>query len=171
MSVVSSQSLLLARIFCTNRGKDYDRDKSSALQCIMLSPTGLLRNWQEEQPSYQGDIDSSITRKVGQVHYARGNRFWSDISTLAHDYFFGLLERWNSYTDPYNVKFILYIFLGLLEIKVFELNARRYRIYCVGFEVTSCSQYVNRRFGGKYHLHSQGRTSAEQETSVARLSV
>jgi hypothetical protein len=31
-----------------------------------------------------------------------------------------------------------------------------------------CSPYVNRRFGGRYNLHLQGRKSAEQETSVAR---
>jgi hypothetical protein len=33
----------------------------------------------------------------------------------------------------------------------------------------SYSLYVNRRFGGKYHLHLQGRKSAEQETSVKQV--
>jgi hypothetical protein len=31
------------------------------------------------------------------------------------------------------------------------------------------SRYVNRRFGGTYHLHVQGRKSAEQETSVQQV--
>jgi hypothetical protein len=53
-------------------------------------------------------------------------------------------------------------------------------VNCVGFEVliaviihiavlwekAPCSTYVNRRFGGTYHLHLQGRKSAKQETSV-----
>jgi hypothetical protein len=29
------------------------------------------------------------------------------------------------------------------------------------------SPYVNRRFGGTYHFHIQGRKSTEQETNVA----
>jgi hypothetical protein len=33
-------------------------------------------------------------------------------------------------------------------------------------DIASCSPYMNRRFEGKYHLHLQGRKSAEQETSV-----
>jgi hypothetical protein len=32
-----------------------------------------------------------------------------------------------------------------------------------------CSPYVNQRFGGTYHLHLQGRKSAEQETSIRWL--
>jgi hypothetical protein len=33
------------------------------------------------------------------------------------------------------------------------------------WDIVSCSPYVNRRFGGKYHLHLQGRKSVEQEIS------
>jgi hypothetical protein len=36
----------------------------------------------------------------------------------------------------------------------------------VFWDISPCSPYVNRRFGGTYHLHLQGRKSAEQETSV-----
>jgi hypothetical protein len=34
------------------------------------------------------------------------------------------------------------------------------------WDIQSCSPYVNRRFGGTFHLHLQGRKSAEQDTSV-----
>jgi hypothetical protein len=35
--------------------------------------------------------------------------------------------------------------------------------------IASCSPYVNRHFGGKYHLHLHGRKSAEQETSKLQV--
>jgi hypothetical protein len=35
--------------------------------------------------------------------------------------------------------------------------------------IAPCSAYVNKRFGGTYHLHLQGRKSAEQETSLQQL--
>jgi hypothetical protein len=34
------------------------------------------------------------------------------------------------------------------------------------WDIGVCNPYMNRRFGGTYHLHLQGRKSAEQETSV-----
>jgi hypothetical protein len=34
------------------------------------------------------------------------------------------------------------------------------------WDIPPCSPYLNQRFGGMYHLHLQGRKSAEQETSV-----
>jgi hypothetical protein len=33
----------------------------------------------------------------------------------------------------------------------------------------SCRPYVDRRFGGTYHLHVQGRKSAEQETGLQQV--
>jgi hypothetical protein len=36
-------------------------------------------------------------------------------------------------------------------------------------DITRCSSYVNRRFGGKYHLHLQGGKSADEETSVLSI--
>jgi hypothetical protein len=33
-------------------------------------------------------------------------------------------------------------------------------------DMSPCSQYMNRRFGGKYQFHLQGRKSVEQESSV-----
>jgi hypothetical protein len=32
------------------------------------------------------------------------------------------------------------------------------------WDIASCSQYMNRRFGGLYRLHLQGKKLAEQET-------
>jgi hypothetical protein len=36
------------------------------------------------------------------------------------------------------------------------------------WDIAPCSPYMNRRFGGTYHFHVQGRKSAEQETSESR---
>jgi hypothetical protein len=33
-------------------------------------------------------------------------------------------------------------------------------------DIAPCSPYINRRFGGTYHLHHQGKKSAEQESTV-----
>jgi hypothetical protein len=35
------------------------------------------------------------------------------------------------------------------------------------WDIAPCSPYLNRRFGGKYHPHLQGRTAADQEISVS----
>jgi hypothetical protein len=37
------------------------------------------------------------------------------------------------------------------------------------WETATSSLYVNRRFGGTYHLHLRGRKSAAQETSVQQV--
>jgi hypothetical protein len=37
------------------------------------------------------------------------------------------------------------------------------------WDIAPCSSYVNWRFRGKYHLHLQGRQSAEKETSVQQV--
>jgi hypothetical protein len=37
------------------------------------------------------------------------------------------------------------------------------------WDIEPCSPYVDRRFGGTYHLHFQGRKSADQETSVQQM--
>jgi hypothetical protein len=34
------------------------------------------------------------------------------------------------------------------------------------WDIAPCSPYIKRRFGGMYHLHLQGKITAEQETSV-----
>jgi hypothetical protein len=36
----------------------------------------------------------------------------------------------------------------------------------ISWDIGLCSLYVNRRFGGTYHLHLQGLKLAYQETSV-----
>jgi hypothetical protein len=37
-------------------------------------------------------------------------------------------------------------------------------------DIAPCSQYMNQRFGGTYHLHLKGGKSAEQETSIIQAS-
>jgi hypothetical protein len=37
--------------------------------------------------------------------------------------------------------------------------------YALFWDIEPCSPYMSRRFGGLYHLHLQGRKSAEQDTS------
>jgi hypothetical protein len=110
----------------------FGKEHSSAPEYMMLAPTDLLRNWQEEQPSYQGDIDSSdssVMRKVGTVHYARGNSFSSDIHTVESDYCSGcLFKRHNPCIGPYIIS-LKFTFLDILEIKVYELNSTKHRIY------------------------------------------
>jgi hypothetical protein len=39
-------------------------------------------------------------------------------------------------------------------------------IAAILWDMSACITHVNRRFGGKYHLHVRGRKSAEQETSL-----
>jgi hypothetical protein len=36
------------------------------------------------------------------------------------------------------------------------------------WDIAPCSPYMNRRFGGMYHIHLPGRKSAAQETSESR---
>jgi hypothetical protein len=37
------------------------------------------------------------------------------------------------------------------------------------WDIEQFSLYVNRRFGGTYHLHLQGKESTEQETSLQQV--
>jgi hypothetical protein len=37
------------------------------------------------------------------------------------------------------------------------------------WDIAQCNPYVNRLFGGTYHLHIQGRKSAEQETRAQQV--
>jgi hypothetical protein len=37
------------------------------------------------------------------------------------------------------------------------------------WDTAPCSQFVNRRFGGTYHLHIQGKKSTEEEASVQQI--
>jgi hypothetical protein len=48
----------------------------------------------------------------------------------------------------------------------FEVLTAVVMITAIFRDIAPCSPYMNRRFGGTYHLHLQGRISAEQETSV-----
>jgi hypothetical protein len=41
----------------------------SAREYTMFVPAHLLRNWRERRSSNQSDLDSSVTRKAGRVHY------------------------------------------------------------------------------------------------------
>jgi hypothetical protein len=46
------------------------------------------------------------------------------------------------------------------------LNPPNYLNASISSDIAPCSQYVNRRFGGKYFLHFRGRKSDDQETSL-----
>jgi hypothetical protein len=41
----------------------------SALEYTTFVPAQLLRNWYEQRPSNQGNLDSNVRRKVGSVYY------------------------------------------------------------------------------------------------------
>jgi hypothetical protein len=47
----------------------------------------------------------------------------------------------------------------------FEVLTMAVMKHGIFWDITPCSQYMNRGFGGTYHLYLQGRKSAEQETS------
>jgi hypothetical protein len=40
-----------------------------AREYTMFTPAQLLRNWREQRPSNQDDLDSSVSVEVGRVHY------------------------------------------------------------------------------------------------------
>jgi hypothetical protein len=44
----------------------------SARKFTMFAHAQLLRNWREQRPSNQGDLDSSATVKVSRVYYTGG---------------------------------------------------------------------------------------------------
>jgi hypothetical protein len=44
----------------------------SAREYAMFAPPQLLRNWREQRPSNQGDLDWSVVGEVGRVYYTRG---------------------------------------------------------------------------------------------------
>jgi hypothetical protein len=50
-----------------------------------------------------------------------------------------------------------------LEIEVLTAIILKVPIFS---NIAPCSQYMNRRVGGRYYSHVQGRKSAEDETSV-----
>jgi hypothetical protein len=63
-----------------------------------------------------------------------------------------------------NIMYYLSIYLFLGETLVhFKVN-----IFW-DTRIAPCGTYVNRRFRGMYHLHLQGRKSAEQEISVQQV--
>jgi hypothetical protein len=41
----------------------------SAREHTIIAPAQLLRNWREQRPSNQSDLDSSVTEEVGRVYY------------------------------------------------------------------------------------------------------
>jgi cellulose synthase/poly-beta-1,6-N-acetylglucosamine synthase-like glycosyltransferase len=48
----------------------------------------------------------------------------------------------------------------------FEVLTSVFTNIAISCDIAHCSPYVNQRFGGTYHLHLQGRKSAEHETCV-----
>jgi hypothetical protein len=45
------------------------RNKRSVCEHTIFAPAQILRNWCEQRPSNPGDLDSSVTEKVGRVSY------------------------------------------------------------------------------------------------------
>jgi hypothetical protein len=57
-------------------------------------------------------------------------------------------------------------FIYYLRFEVFTAVTVKNAVFC---DVAPCKSCVNRRFGGKYHLHLQGREIRERRTSVSSL--
>jgi hypothetical protein len=53
-------------------------------------------------------------------------------------------------------------------ITIFKEDNSLFWKSAIFWDILPSSSYMNRRFGGTYHLHLQGRISAEQETSESR---
>jgi hypothetical protein len=61
----------------------------SAREYIMFAPAQLLRNWCEQRPSNQGNLDSSVTGEVRRVYYTR-----VDLLLISFLYVVGLRFKW-----------------------------------------------------------------------------
>jgi hypothetical protein len=48
-----------------------------------------------------------------------------------------------------------------------RLVSKRLKKVAIFWDTAPCNQNMNRRFGGTYHLHLQGRKSVEKETNVS----
>jgi hypothetical protein len=59
--------------------------------------------------------------------------------------------------------------VGLPSASPFGLKRNIGTDVAIYWGIAPCSPYVNDRFGGTYHLHLQGRKSAQQETSVQQV--
>jgi hypothetical protein len=57
--------------------------------------------------------------------------------------------------------FIIYVGIEIMTAVVMNV--------AIFWDIAPCSPYVNRCFGGTYHLRLQDRKSAEQETSVQQV--
>jgi hypothetical protein len=82
--ISSSQNFLLsyfvrARIsivkFLTNRNKRFQcelmlrMNRRPSCEYTMFTYVQRLRNWREKRPSYEGDVDSTVTAEVRRVYY------------------------------------------------------------------------------------------------------
>jgi hypothetical protein len=47
----------------------FENEHSSAREYTMFTPAQLLRNWREQRPSNNGDLDLTVTGDVGIVYY------------------------------------------------------------------------------------------------------
>jgi hypothetical protein len=83
------------------------------------------------------------------------------VSTL-----FLVIFRWYTYLNNWIFKpHILIEHVSLVGSEVPTAVVLKITIF---WDISQCSPYMNRCFGGTYHLHLQGRKSAEQETSESR---
>jgi hypothetical protein len=70
-AIISAVMLLDDPEILLPEANDFDvrMNTRSVREHSMLVLEQLLRNWREQRPSNQGDLDSSVTGKVGRVHY------------------------------------------------------------------------------------------------------
>jgi hypothetical protein len=62
----------------------------SAREYTLFTPTQILRNWREQRPSNQSDLDSNIIGKFGLVYYAGMNQHLT--SRLYHSTLFEMYD-------------------------------------------------------------------------------
>jgi hypothetical protein len=58
---------------------------------------------------------------------------------------------------------VRYLFVGFEVLTAVVMSLASF------LDIAPCSPYMNRRFGEMYHLHLQGRKSAEQDPNVQQV--
>jgi hypothetical protein len=61
------------------------------------------------------------------------------------------------------------LFILFLSCRIFGSHSGSYESFAIFWYIAPCAPYVNRRFRLSYHLHLQGRKSADKETRVQQI--
>jgi hypothetical protein len=72
----------------------------SAREYSMLAPAQLLRNWREQRPSNQGDLDSGVTGDIGGVCYTGVGLSCNSIFVPLYVIVIRLLFKWYTLYNP-----------------------------------------------------------------------